>query len=292
MAVPPMLRQRHDNACCADWQTKTSLRMATYNIKKTSKDGVGPTPTLKRVGYMVPSGQETNTLEHQLAQWMLKEDILNLAIRQSKHCEQVASHYLPLVMKFSATLFELECGEGGFSSTAKGTQLIVQLSQWYLMRNELANGHDLECKTYCNRPGQMRKQLSCSSLSTNSTRSETSFSSTRMQDDDDEFIAMMNQQKVFEKDGGINSVEAPLNKESARRVNAIADWLSDDVLLYPKEEDVQRYAKIFLSVGLDSVDAILEDLTLDDLDSMVEFNPLKTFHKRRLRQYLQQHHAG
>lgn len=251
---------------------------------KTSKDGVGPVPKLTRSGYMVPAGQETNTLEHQLAQWMLQEDILHLAIRQSSRCHQVANHYLPLVMKFGATLFELEGGQGGFSSTAKGTQFIVQISQWFLLTNDLATAADLDGKrSGC--AGRLQKQLSSSSISTNSTRSETSFSSTRIQDEEEEFIAMMNRQDSCTSSNA--NILAVMDKESERRLMVIADWLSDDVLLYPKEEDVLRYAQIFMNVGLDSVDAILEDLTADDLDSLAEFSPIKTFHKRRIRQHLE-----
>eukprot|EP00529_Nitzschia_sp_RCC80_P000282 CAMPEP_0113494922 /NCGR_PEP_ID=MMETSP0014_2-20120614/29350_1 /TAXON_ID=2857 /ORGANISM="Nitzschia sp." /LENGTH=862 /DNA_ID=CAMNT_0000388817 /DNA_START=294 /DNA_END=2879 /DNA_ORIENTATION=- /assembly_acc=CAM_ASM_000159 len=282
-----MLRRLADEDVSAygDVQYQDDLPPTQY--WRTSKDGVGPAPSLKQVGYMVPRGEETNTLEHQLAQWMLREDVLNLAINQSKHCEQVANHYLPLVMKFSATVFELECGEGGFtSSSAKGTQLIVQLSHWVLMRNESFNDSD-DCGFG---PRQMQKRLSSSSLSTNSTRSETSFSSTRMQDDDDEFIVMMNQcigDSLSNTDTTVSNGEVqPLDHESIRRMNIISDWLSDDVLLYPKDEDSQHYARIFMNVGLDSVDAIMQDLKVEDLESMEEFKQIKTFHKRRIRQYL------
>jgi hypothetical protein len=282
-----MLRRLADEDVSAYGDVQYHDELPPTQHWKTSKDGAGPAPTLKRVGYMVPHGEEVNTLEHQLAQWMLREDILHLAINQSKHCEQVANHYLPVVMKFSATVFELECGEGGFSTTAKGTQLIVQLSQWYLVRNELitCGGYHFGSES-CFREKMIQKQLSSSSLSTSSTRSETSFSSTRMRDDDD-FIFMTTRHRednCSSPGASINNHE--MSEESIRRMTAISDWLSEDVLLYPKEEDARFYARIFMSVGLDSVDAIMEDLGVEDLDSMDEFKRLKPFHKRRIRQHL------
>ena len=52
--------------------------------------GLDPPPQLKSIGLMVPAGQEYNTLEHQLAEWAVKNDIVQIVLGDSVHREIVS----------------------------------------------------------------------------------------------------------------------------------------------------------------------------------------------------------
>jgi len=52
--------------------------------------GTDPAPTLAAKGLMVPSGEEYNTMEHQLAKWAIENKIIELVLGSSIHREIVA----------------------------------------------------------------------------------------------------------------------------------------------------------------------------------------------------------
>lgn len=121
----------------------------------TDDVGHAPPPShAVEIGAMVPHGQESSTLEYQLAQWMLQNDLLPMAMRLARHHPVIANHFLPLVMQFGAvTMFELDLAMTGWeaeerslshcqvnqkgSATANiGTQFILELAHWSLSREE------------------------------------------------------------------------------------------------------------------------------------------------------------
>lgn len=52
--------------------------------------GIDPPPKLQPFGLMTPPGQEYNTLEHQLAEWAVKNEIVQIVLGDSVHREIVA----------------------------------------------------------------------------------------------------------------------------------------------------------------------------------------------------------
>jgi hypothetical protein len=72
--------------------------------------GKDPPPRLKRCGFMVPIGEERNTLEHQLAKWAIENGIIELVLGDWVHREIVARS--TSLMKFLASMCEREIGTG------------------------------------------------------------------------------------------------------------------------------------------------------------------------------------
>lgn len=70
--------------------------------------GLDPPPRLKSVGLMVPAGEELNTLEHQLAQWAIENDIIELVLGDSVHREIVSRS--TALIKFLASMCERDSG--------------------------------------------------------------------------------------------------------------------------------------------------------------------------------------
>lgn len=66
--------------------------------------GLDPPPRLQSVGLMVPPGEEYNTLEHQLAQWAIENDIIELVLGDSVHREIVSRS--TALIKFLASMCE------------------------------------------------------------------------------------------------------------------------------------------------------------------------------------------
>jgi len=52
-------------------------------------EGIDPPPKLQPLGLMVPAGQEFNTLEHHLAEWAIKNGIIDIVLSDSEHREIV-----------------------------------------------------------------------------------------------------------------------------------------------------------------------------------------------------------
>jgi hypothetical protein len=59
-------------------------------------DGVDPPPTLTPIGVLVPPGEEWQTLEHQLAQWFIDNDVVDLLLCHDTQCEDVVEKSLLL----------------------------------------------------------------------------------------------------------------------------------------------------------------------------------------------------
>lgn len=76
--------------------------------------GKEPSPQLKAAGLMVPSGEEFNTLEHQLAKWAIENDIIELVLGDSVHREIVARS--TALIKFLASMCKRD---NGVESTAQ-----------------------------------------------------------------------------------------------------------------------------------------------------------------------------
>lgn len=70
--------------------------------------GLDPPPRLKSVGVMVPPGEEFNTLEHQLAQWAIENDIIELVLGDSVHREIVSRS--TALIKFLASMCQRDSG--------------------------------------------------------------------------------------------------------------------------------------------------------------------------------------
>jgi hypothetical protein len=70
--------------------------------------GLEPPPQLKAVGLMVPSGEEFNTLEHQLAKWAIENGIIELVLGDSVHREIVSRS--TALIKFLASMCERDNG--------------------------------------------------------------------------------------------------------------------------------------------------------------------------------------
>lgn len=66
--------------------------------------GVEPPPKLQRHGRMVPSGEEFNTLDHQLAKWAIENDVIGFVLGDSVHREIVARS--TSLIKFLALMCE------------------------------------------------------------------------------------------------------------------------------------------------------------------------------------------
>jgi hypothetical protein len=64
--------------------------------------GVDPPPSLQPIGYMLPSGQEMNTLEQRLANWAIENELVEKVLSDSTSHPVVVAHALTLV-KFLAT---------------------------------------------------------------------------------------------------------------------------------------------------------------------------------------------
>jgi hypothetical protein len=91
----------------------------------TCREGVDPPPQLRAKGIMVPSGEEYNTMEHQLAKWAINNKIVELVLGNSIHREIVARS-IPLI-KFLTEM----CGKD--NTVVEGQQ-----------NNENANAYCLE----------------------------------------------------------------------------------------------------------------------------------------------------
>jgi hypothetical protein len=74
--------------------------------------GIEPPPTLRGIGLVVPTGEEFNTLEHQLAKWAIDNGIIELVLGDSVHREVVARS-TPLI-RFLASM----CDNGETVDTA------------------------------------------------------------------------------------------------------------------------------------------------------------------------------
>lgn len=86
--------------------------------------GEGPSPSLVMDGAMVPFGQEFNTLEHKLADWMLEKSVLTMVLK----LEVRKQNYLPQMMRCVAIMFD--------SDNNMGTQFIIELARWRVSREE------------------------------------------------------------------------------------------------------------------------------------------------------------
>lgn len=70
--------------------------------------GLDPPPLLQPFGLMVPAGQEYNTLEHQLAEWAVRNDIVQIVLGDSVHREIVARS--TALIKFLAAMCHRDDG--------------------------------------------------------------------------------------------------------------------------------------------------------------------------------------
>jgi ubiquitin carboxyl-terminal hydrolase 9/24 len=70
--------------------------------------GLEPPPQLKADGLMVPTGEEFNTLERQLAKWAIENGIIKLVLGDSVHREIVARS--TALIKFLASMCERDSG--------------------------------------------------------------------------------------------------------------------------------------------------------------------------------------
>jgi ubiquitin carboxyl-terminal hydrolase 9/24 len=70
--------------------------------------GLDPSPQLQSHGLMVPPGQEYNTLEHQLAEWAVRNDIVQIVLGDSVHREIVARS--TALIKFLASMCHRDDG--------------------------------------------------------------------------------------------------------------------------------------------------------------------------------------
>ena len=59
--------------------------------------GIEPSPTLTRLGLMVPRGEEHNTLEHQLARWAIDNKIIETLVLGDSIHREVVSRSVPLI---------------------------------------------------------------------------------------------------------------------------------------------------------------------------------------------------
>ncbi|VEU44224.1 unnamed protein product [Pseudo-nitzschia multistriata] len=71
--------------------------------------GVDPSPKLKRIGLMVPPGEERNTLEHQLAKWAIDNKIIDTLVLGDSVHREIVSRSVPLI-KFLASMCERDFG--------------------------------------------------------------------------------------------------------------------------------------------------------------------------------------
>ena len=79
-----------------------------YGWVTCRNSGVDPPPQLQSAGLMVPPGEEFNTLEHQLAQWAIENDIIELVLGDSAHREIVSRS--TALIKFLASMCERDEG--------------------------------------------------------------------------------------------------------------------------------------------------------------------------------------
>jgi hypothetical protein len=71
--------------------------------------GLDPPPTLAAIGWMVPSGQEGNTLEHQLAKWAIEQHIVEQVLGDTTSHREVVARSTALI-KFLAQMCSREDG--------------------------------------------------------------------------------------------------------------------------------------------------------------------------------------
>ncbi len=93
--------------------------------------GLDPPPRLQSIGLMTPAGEEFNTLEHQLAQWAIENDIIELVLGDSVHRE-IVSRSTGLI-KFLASMCERDAGidsPGNKSSDKYCLQISHLLLAW------------------------------------------------------------------------------------------------------------------------------------------------------------------
>ena len=92
--------------------------------------GVDPPPNLRGMGLMVPEGEEYSTLEHQLAQWAIENQIVELILGASLHRE-VVHRSIPLI-EFLGSMCERDAPVRGPSSGVGPNAYCLKTSHLFL----------------------------------------------------------------------------------------------------------------------------------------------------------------
>lgn len=84
----------------------------------------------------------------------------------------------------------------------------------------------------------------------------------------------------------IDNVKVPT--KAKEQIGHIANWLYKEVLRESGETDVPGYVQVLSNLGLETVDAIVDALTPEDIDMMGEFRSFKLMHKRLFQKKLKE----
>lgn len=85
------------------------------------EDSMQPSPILVMDGAMVPPGEESKTLEHQLAVWMVENNVLTIALRLARRDDLYCD--LHMAIQFASVMYDLD------TTANLGRQLIVDLAR-------------------------------------------------------------------------------------------------------------------------------------------------------------------
>lgn len=92
--------------------------------------GIDPPPQLQAFGSVVPSGEEFNTLEHQVAQWAVKNEIVQIVLGDSVHREIVARS--TSLLKFLASMCQKDDGVDSVDTSRAPNKYCLQISDLIL----------------------------------------------------------------------------------------------------------------------------------------------------------------